>query len=102
MNLQNTQELKSLAREHLGNQELAKAQSVLRQVCKKHQNDAEAWYLPGCVESAMNHPGQAIRCYENVTRLDPSSAAAHFHLAIARISLDQHSMALNNMENCLA
>jgi tetratricopeptide (TPR) repeat protein len=102
MNPLSAQKLKSLAREHLGKQELASAQTVLHQACKEYQDDAEAWYLLGRTESALNHTEQAITCHKNAIRLDPSSAAAHFFLAMARASLDQYSLALTSMEQCLA
>jgi len=96
------QELKSLARKHLENQELDKARAVLRQACEEQGNDAEAWFLLGYIESTTNNPEQAIKCYKNATLYDPSSAAALFNLAMARISLGQRSMALTSLEGCLA
>ena len=78
------------------------AQDVLIRYCKDYKDDAEAWLLLGCVYNAMNNPQQAINPLEKAIHLDPSSAAAHFHLAIARTRLGQHAMALTSMESCLA
>ena len=102
MNFHTTQELISLAREHLGNHELNKARTVLRQACEEQGDDAEAWFLLGRIESLMNNPEQAIKCYKNATLYEPASAAVLFHLAMTQITLDQHSMALTSLEGCLA
>ncbi len=62
---------------------LEEARKRCVQLCEKHPNDAEAWFLLGAIHGANNDYVEAESCCRRALALAPDHAPLHFNLAVA-------------------
>jgi Flp pilus assembly protein TadD len=60
------------------------AREMGRELCRRHANDAEAWFLLGAIHAQLGEWGDAETCSEKAVALSPGTATAHFNLGFAR------------------
>ncbi|HGX92924.1 MAG TPA: sulfotransferase family protein [Candidatus Tenderia sp.] len=92
---------KERAKALFAQQKYEAAKQLLMQVCRKEQQDVEAWFTLGIVHGAMGEMAEAVPCFEQSIRLMPELAEAHFNLGKAKFELDQVDEAIRSYQQAL-
>ena len=74
---------------------------ILKEVVKKHPEDADAWYYLGLAFNSQGMIGQARPQFEHLIQLRPESADAHAKLAYALIVADQPQKAMTMAQRAI-
>ncbi|NRA65478.1 MAG: tetratricopeptide repeat protein [Pseudobacteriovorax sp.] len=90
-----------LARCYVSDQKYEAALDYVEKAAKLSGMTPEMYNIKGVCFRKVGSHSDAISCYEEALRLDPTDAKVYFNLAICHVELKQLDLALQHLESCL-